>query len=140
MMEFSAVPKLASLQQQQQQQQLFASLVPRFYLLLLALSYLPDGSCLCVLCLALPPPPQHPFCKALKAAEKPLILYGSAVLERDDAASIVKVLKSLNAQTKVWATCVRKRVRQRGVFDTSFRQSGETKRACIPRWLAYVLQ
>eukprot|EP00752_Nemacystus_decipiens_P004149 g3797.t1 len=47
---------------------------------------------------------KHPFCKALKAAEKPLILYGSAVLERDDAASIVKVLKSLNAQTKAGAS------------------------------------
>lgn len=44
---------------------------------------------------------QHPFCKALAAAEKPLILYGSAVLERDDSASIMKLLKSLNAQTKV---------------------------------------
>ncbi|CAM9279519.1 unnamed protein product [Hapterophycus canaliculatus] len=43
---------------------------------------------------------KHPFCEALAAAEKPLILYGSAVLERDDAASIVKLLKSLNAQTK----------------------------------------
>lgn len=43
----------------------------------------------------------HPFCEALAAAEKPLILYGSAVLERDDAASIVSLLKSLNAQTKV---------------------------------------
>eukprot|EP00903_Cladosiphon_okamuranus_P010949 g10341.t1 len=47
---------------------------------------------------------KHPFCKALKEAEKPLILYGSAVLERDDAASIVKVLKSLNAQTKAGAS------------------------------------
>lgn len=46
-------------------------------------------------------PRQHPFCEALAAAEKPLILYGSAVLERDDAESIVKLLKSLNAQTKV---------------------------------------
>ncbi|CBN74464.1 ND11 homolog, NADH dehydrogenase (ubiquinone) subunit 11 [Ectocarpus siliculosus] len=43
---------------------------------------------------------KHPFCKALAAAEKPLILYGSAVLERDDSASIMKLLKSLNAQTK----------------------------------------
>ncbi|CAM9813238.1 unnamed protein product [Laminaria digitata] len=42
----------------------------------------------------------HPFCEALAAAEKPLILYGSAVLERDDAASIVSLLKNLNAQTK----------------------------------------
>lgn len=42
----------------------------------------------------------HPFCEALAAAEKPLILYGSAVLERDDAASIVALLKSLNARTK----------------------------------------
>lgn len=43
----------------------------------------------------------HPFCEAISAAEKPLILFGSAVLEREDAASIVSVLKSLNAQTKV---------------------------------------
>ena len=51
---------------------------------------------------------QHPFCKALAAAEKPLILYGSSVLERDDSASIIKLLKSLNAQTKV--TCGVKQV------------------------------
>lgn len=30
-----------------------------------------------------------------------MILYGSAVLKRDDAASIISLLKSLNAQTKV---------------------------------------
>lgn len=44
------------------------------------------------------------YTQALAAAEKPLILYGSAVLERDDSASIVSVLKSLNAQTKVQQT------------------------------------
>lgn len=37
----------------------------------------------------------------LAAAEKPLILYGSAVLERDDSASIISILKGLNAHTKV---------------------------------------
>lgn len=30
-----------------------------------------------------------------------MILYGSAVLEREDAASIVSLLKRLNAKTKV---------------------------------------
>lgn len=39
--------------------------------------------------------------QALAAAERPLILYGSAVLERDDAASIISILKSLNSNTKV---------------------------------------
>lgn len=42
----------------------------------------------------------HTFCEALASAEKPLVLYGSAVLERDDAQSIVSILKSLNAKTK----------------------------------------
>lgn len=87
-----------------------------------------------------PPRVQHPFCKALKAAEKPLILYGSAVLERDDAASIVKVLKSLNAQTKVREkrsrVCVyvgsaggggeQARVRGTNAADTSWRRASKT--------------
>ncbi|CAM9627692.1 unnamed protein product, partial [Discosporangium mesarthrocarpum] len=51
---------------------------------------------------------KHPFSKVLAGAEKPLILYGSAVLGREDAASVVSILKNLNKLTKAGdaADCV----------------------------------
>ncbi|CAM9528413.1 unnamed protein product [Choristocarpus tenellus] len=46
---------------------------------------------------------KHPFSKVLAEAERPLILYGSSVLEREDAGSILVLLKSLNKLTKASA-------------------------------------